>query len=394
MRKAYNLEFKMYADGDNKIKSENGNYKIHTNNVEYKFHSYWLAYTNGYHFNDEDVRNMGLGDTLKLDASKIKDKKFYRYPDLNLPRQKVDLLKDKYNIKVVRNLDKADYKIISKKFLSKIITCSWDTHYNKSVVYGFLKQLKDEDLISACGLNFFRLLLQETEADAMFAIKTPYYYSSIPAQKEKFVEQFKDVANKHFTDKQSRSLLLGVCNSEARKNDVEIFTSMVSNQNELVLDETVIDIIDEGLAVIDNTQYEDMEKMITSGNIDDRFLAVEMLANCNVSKSFDVVSGLYYWHYDWFKNTNNWNTVNVKTLRSQMKTYEGGHSTSGIWSFNNYIEKLASDGKLTKFAVDRTRKALLEKHLASDVGPSAEVFKVDLENLVICDKFKDQIIDD
>ena len=49
-----------------------------------------------------------------------------------------------------------------------------------------------------------------------------------------------------------------------------------------------------------------------------RSIALEMLANCNVNKSFDVVSGLYYWwHYDWCKNTNNWNTVNVKALRNR-----------------------------------------------------------------------------
>jgi hypothetical protein len=49
---------------------------------------------------------------------------------------------------------------------------------------------------------------------------------------------------------------------------------------------------------------------------DNRALALEMLANCNIDKSFDVVSGIYWWYYDWLKTANNWNTVNVKAMRN------------------------------------------------------------------------------
>ena len=40
---------------------------------------------------------------IKIKGSTIKDKTFYRYPNLSLPRNKVDLLKEKYNISVTRN---------------------------------------------------------------------------------------------------------------------------------------------------------------------------------------------------------------------------------------------------------------------------------------------------
>ena len=168
----------------------------------------------------------------------------------------------------------------------------------------------------------------------------------------------------------------------------------IIGQNNVVLDESLIQIIDEGLAVLDNDQYDDIEKMVTCMSIDDRSIALEMLANCNVNKSFDVVSGLYWWHYDWMKNTNNWNTVNVKALRNQMKRYEGGQSTQNIWSFNNYLKYLAEDGKMTKFAVDKTREKLHSTLLNSFVGPSSEMFKVDLDSLKISDKYKTNVIDE
>ena len=160
------------------------------------------------------------------------------------------------------------------------------------------------------------------------------------------------------------------------------------------MDGQLLDIIDEDLAVIDNTQYDQIENMIKSSDRDNRNMAVEMIANCNINKSFDVVSGIYWWHYDWFKDTDHWNSVNVKAMRQQLKDYEGGHSNSGIWSYNAYIERLANDGKLTKFAVDKTREKLMKDFLGSYVGPTANVFSVDLDNLKLKEKFETQVIDE
>ena len=131
--------------------------------------------------------------------------------------------------------------------------------------------------------------------------------------------------------------------------------------------------------------------MITSTDIDNRSLAVEMLSNCNIEKSFNVVSGLYFWHYEWFKSTNNWNSVNVKSMRTRLKAYEGNHNHTGIWSFNSYLNALMKDRKLTRFAVDRTREKLMNTLMDPIVGKGSQVFKVDLENLYIADEIEKMI---
>jgi hypothetical protein len=165
----------------------------------------------------------------------------------------------------------------------------------------------------------------------------------------------------------------------------------LQSTSQIVFDTDISNIIDGELAVIENDKYEDIEKMILSTDIDNRSLAVEMMANCNIEKSFDVVSGLYYWKYDWFKNTNNWNSVNVKAMRNRLKAYEGVHNTSTIYSFNNYLSLLAKDRKLTRFAVDRSRQQLLNTLLGPIVGDSSDIFKVDLDNLYIVDKIEENI---
>ena len=401
MRKKYKLSIKLHDSGEYNIIEESGNYKIHATNIVNTFECYWLGTCDGYSISNKDLHNIGLGSMLDLKSSEIQDKTFYRFPDLSLPRQKVDLLKEKYNIKVTRKLDVADYKIISKRYLNKIITTSYYTDYNKSYVYDFMKKAKEQNLLSNSALNSFRMILEDTPSDAMFRVdincwggygNSKNFSKTEQAKRDQFTNDVRTLSEKHF-DGGSKSMLIGADTSDARKNDVTTFNSFIGCSN-VVLDETIVNIIDEGLAVLESDQYDDIEKMITCSSIDDRSVALEMLANCNVNKSFDVVSGIYWWHYDWMKNTNNWNTVNVKTLRNQMKRYEGGHADNGIWSFNNYLKCLAEEGKLTKFAVDKTIERLYSKLLSSYVGPSSDIFKISLDSIKLEDKFKTNVIDE
>ena len=74
--------------------------------------------------------------------------------------------------------------------------------------------------------------------------------------------------------------------------------------------------------------------------MDNRSLAVEMLANCNIEKSFDVVSGMFWWNFDAMKNTSNWNTVNVKAMRTRMTSYQGHNGHQAIYLYDLWIRLL------------------------------------------------------
>lgn len=397
MRKTYELRI----DLDN-LKKENGTYKLHSKNIMTKENIYyWIGNAKSYNLTAEDYETIGLTKALNISSTDIQDKIFYRFPDLSLPRQKVDLLKEKYNIKITRKEEDADYKIVSNKFLEKIISFEWYGAYiNKTNIYEFMKELKELDLLSNSAINSFRMLLEDSPSDTMFHVKFNRHHwhnrNKLSKADQKLSEDFGTEVEKYF-DKycadNGRAMIVGKETAKARQNDVKLYKSFIDSNN-IILDESMISIIDEGLAILENNQYDDIEKMITCSNIEDRTIALEMLANCNVKKSFDVVSGLYWWHYDWMKNTNNWNSVNVKSFRAQMKKYESGHSDDHIWAFNSYLKLLAEDKKMSKFAVDKTREKLHTTLLSSLVGPSSEVFKVELDNLILSDKFKTKIIDE
>lgn len=343
--------------------------------------------SNNWEVRMQDLVKMGVADLQE--TVDLQDKKIYRYPRLDLPRQKVDLLKDKFNCKVIRNISKADISIVSMKFFDKLVTREWKSSLAYVDCYRILAELKNMDLLASSALDVLRDFMSNT--DVNYRVSFGYgsnWNEAQTAQTDKVKDILDQLSKQHnkSTDHGHDWIL--------PKENFELFDKITNSSSKLVADTSICAIIDEDLAVLESEKFDEVEKMVTSSDIDNRSLALEMLANSNIEKSFDVVSGIYYWHYDWLKATTNWNTVNVKAFRKRMKSYEGNHNTQGIYSFNKYLNLLAKDRKLTKFAVDSTREKLHSTFLGSLVGPSADVFKVDLDSLYINEELTNKIISD
>jgi len=341
--------------------------------------------SNSWEVRAEDMHKLGVPGLVN--SVNLQDKKIYRYPRLDLPRQKVDLLKEKFNCKVIRDVNKADIGIVSMKFFDKLVNREWGKSISYVEMYGILAELKNSDLLSDFALAELRDFMSQT--DTTYRVNFQYHkdWGNNDAATQKMYEFIEQIAQANKKEDNGHDWILP-------KENYAAYDSIVNSNVDLIADTDICSIIDEDLAVISNDKYNDTEKMVQSSDIDNRSLALEMLANCNIEKSFDVVSGIYYWHYDWLKATTNWNTVNVKAFRKRMKSYEGGHNVQNIFSFNNYLNALAKDRKLTKFAVDSTREKLHTTFLGNTVGPNADVFKVDLASLYINEELTNKIISD
>ena len=343
--------------------------------------------SNNWEVRMEDLVKMGVADLQE--TVDLQDKKIYRYPKLDLPRQKVDLLKERFNCKVIRDVTKADVSIVSMKFFDNLVSREWKSSIAYVECYRILAELKNMDLLAPCALGVLRDFMSNT--DVNYRVSFGYGSNWNEAQTAQ-TEKVKDILDKLLSqNNQSNDHGHDWILTE---ENFKLFNAVTSSPSKLIADTSICAIIDEDLAVLESEKFDEVEKMVTSSDIDNRSLALEMLANSNIEKSFDVVSGIYYWHYDWLKATTNWNTVNVKAFRKRMKSYEGNHNTQGIYSFNKYLNLLAADRKLTKFAVDSTREKLHSTFLGSLVGPSADVFKVDLSSLYINEELTNKIISD
>tara|TARA_R110002126_G_scaffold267957_3_gene411412 strand:+ start:276 stop:1400 length:1125 start_codon:yes stop_codon:yes gene_type:complete len=334
--------------------------------------------SDGWHINSEDIKNAGLSNLFSNTNIDLQDKKIYRFPNLRLPRQKVDLLKEKYNVKVIRDIDKADVHIISVKTIEKLLNTHWGNITTFKEFFRVIRKMIDENLVSGEEYKRLQLLVNDMDKESMVYFNRNSYYGN------------NDVIRR-ISGKISRFSEGGVTWKKGifiNTDNVKHYNNIINSNKQVVSDLDISNIIDSELAVIDNTQFDDVHAMLTSDDKENTALAVEMLANCNIEKSFDVVSNLYFWNYDSFRYSTNWNTINVKSLRSRLTDYQGGHSTQQIWAFNKYIKLLKEDRKLTKWAIDNTRKLLLKTHLNHIVGKDASVFKVDLENIYLNEEYQ------
>lgn len=334
--------------------------------------------SDGWHINSEDIKNAGLSNLFSNTNIDLQDKKIYRFPNLRLPRQKVDLLKEKYNVKVIRDIDKADVHIISVKTIEKLLNTHWGNITTFKEFFRVIRKMIDENLVSDEEYKRLQLLVNDMDKESMVYFNRNSYYGN------------NDVIRR-ISRKISRFSEGGVTWKKGifiNTDNVKHYNNIINSNKQVVSDLDISNIIDSELAVIDNTQFDDVHAMLTSDDKENTALAVEMLANCNIEKSFDVVSNLYFWNYDSFRYSTNWNTINVKSLRSRLTDYQGGHSTQQIWAFNKYIKLLKEDRKLTKWAIDNTRNLLLKTHLNHIVGKDASVFKVDLENIYLTEEYQ------
>ena len=320
-----------------------------------------------------------LGISLLKKTVDLQDKKVYRFPKLDLPRQKVDLLKDKFNCKVIRNSDLADIQIVSMKFFENLITREWGSSMSYIKNYNMFKYFKEQNLLAECALSVLRDFLDNTDTDSCVTFK--YHKGWRGTVKG---DPIYDIIEKYLMDNgvvHNRGSYGSDHDFVVEQQNVLAYNNILNSKSELILDTDICNIIDEDLAVLDSDQFSDIEKMVTSKDIENRSLALEMLANCNIEKSFDVVSGIYFWHWEWLKSTTNWNTVNVKSFKKRMDKYSGTHGTNTIHSFNNYLNLLKEDDKLTKFAIDKTRELLYSTLLSTLLGKDADVFSVDIESV-------------
>ena len=359
-------------------------YKLKADAFSIESDGYWISETDTWELTSENRDLLSL-NYAKNNNVNLQDKSIYRFPNLNLPTQKVDLLKEKYNIKIIRSIDKADLHVISDKFITKLFEFKWKSAIEFSLFFNKLNVLKNSNLLSTCAITKLNKIILEIDSDSMINVSIPWFCYDSNGY-EKAFQKIKDI---FAVKSQGNNREIVISESNYPK-----YKAIEDLKETIIYDGELASIIDNQLAIINNDQYDIIEKMIQSNDRDNRSLALEMLANCNVDKSFDVVSGIFYWNYNYLKDTNNWNTVNVKSLRKKMDSYSGGVPLMAIWSYNRYINYLIKDNKLTKFALDKVRVKLYDNVLRVLVGNDASVFNVSLDNLNLKEELQVNLIKD
>jgi len=341
-----------------------------------------IGFTTGYEITNEEI---GEWDINIGNANiNLQDKTMYRYPKLDLPRQKVDLLKEKFNVKVIRDKSKADIHVVSQKYLDRILVTTWDNIYEFKHIFNLLKILKEENKLTKTGLDKVRLIIAGLPKDSFIEIKHEYSHYAVQGTKITPDTDWLEFMDERI-EELSQINRYRRCVMVQTHNEKEF--DEITSHPEVILDTDVINVINSDLAIIESEEYDNVKAMVLSNDKDNRSLALEMLANCNVDKSFDVVSNIYYWHLEYLRDTSNWNTVNVKAFRKRMHKFNGCGESCNITSYNNFIRLIDNEDKLTKFIVDSTRERMYKNIFIGLVGKESSAFHIKIDDVALSDRY-------
>lgn len=319
-----------------------------------------------------------LKNVLPLDKSTIQDKIFYRYPNLTLPRQKIDLLKEKYNISITRGKDKADYKIVSLKYLESLSKTSWSSLYTVS------------DMITAVESN--KNYFDDNTYDTIINDLQGQVPSTLICINVGDGYRWNSTFN--ITDI-TKNILSEFGSYNFVPSDLETDFNEILLASNIVLDSSLNDIIYEGLHTLTHAEYLSSRDLIRSEDRDNRTLALELLANCNLNKSFDYVSMLYYFYYDYLKDTNNWNNVNVKTLKTSLKEFTPSYNKDHGRHYNTYLKKLAEADQLSEFAFKECARYAYHNVIKKSMGLDSEsLFNIELSSIKLNPEYISKLKED
>lgn len=267
-----------------------------------------------------------------FDKNNLQDASFWRSPKLALPQNKMQLLKDKYNVKIVRDPEKADYIIVSDKYFQSLTDYTWHNYYQGPFIKDkYLSQIKGHvsEFIHDEIVKFVDYVISQ---DGYIRVDNRLPYNS----NYKGYFNLKD----QYEDRFSFYLI----------NDLDALNFILKNPNKLVKDDDLINYCNEDSIILNPEECKSISQMIKSGDRDTISLALEMMANCNIEKSFDKLALIFAFHKDLLGNGKNWNSVNVKSLRKQLEDIPSIEGYNG-YGFNQLVKVLHAKGALTTFAV-------------------------------------------
>lgn len=385
--KTYNLIWELPSDDDGikhaKIKKENisfydgGNYipAVFLNTKETSHHNRMDNYVNTI-INELKVQQV-------YDFSGVKT--MYRYPNLNLSRDKVSLFCTNNDIKVIRDASKADVRILSYGLLSKIVKETWYSNY---LTVNHFKALVTTN--KSCFDNWLEIIevLDGLEDGCLINTKNGNYYYQ-PDCVERF---FKPVMNSLNQHKSSIS-----CRAYIEKKNSETFKEIVLGNFSWILDEDANKLMCADSVTLDDEMYIQLKDMIKSGNKEDITVAMTTLANCNIESSKTYIAILFFHYFETFKGTKTYNTVNFKSLRKAFQKYydNTSYNYGSSVRYENLIKLLVEDNALTKNAMEHVLDLVFEEVVLRSTGlaNSKEVFKIERSSISLTANMRNKVKD-
>lgn len=305
-----------------------------------------------------------------VNLTSIKNKSFYRFPKLALPREKVEILKNKHNISIVRDKDKADYLIVSKTYINSLSDRIYTRIIkNNNDLSFFVSDYKDYFNTESYNdiLNFLSIL----NPDDIIITRSLYYRSSL----EYLLDGWNNMLKADWVTRISL--------------DVDY---LKKNKHKIVYDSDLYEYINDELNVMNYQSYVTVKKMLN--NKSEINFGLDLMANCNLDKSFQYIAILFYFYYEKIRYASNFNAVNVKSLRTALDKYVPTNTnTRSQYLYAKFLETTIEDGKFTKFIFEETIRFMFHNLVAKELNLNKEdsIFTLDPKAIKINPNYLEKI---
>ena len=374
----YSLSMNAYLYAD---ETDPSKIMITKDNFKIELLGRYIQATHGYYDTPEVLDN--LVTINSIDLSKINT--IYRLPNLALSRDKLNNVKEKYNIKVIRDMHMADLIVISNKTTEKIMKRKWSWALLTKSQFKKLFNSYTGAVHLEVQAEIDEFLTTKMKDEDMICTYSNNYYHN----------------QSNMFDKSELKKLLDDMNTRDTQTFVYIplenekqWDIIFDSRYKLVSDVYMNQICSEDSIIIDKEMYSRLIEMLKS-TAEDKTLAMSMMSNCNITESKTYIALLFYHFGEQMKSYKTWNQVAFKTLRKQFDKYMlawgSGHSSQ----YSELIKKLAEDDALTTHAVEHILDLTFKKVVESSSGfnQDASVFKIDRVHVSLKDEYKEKIKD-
>lgn len=331
-------------------------------------------------YSDAENKLKQLTETLCEQGEKTFDnkihKKYYRYPNINLSRDKMDNCKQKYGMAKVLNKNKADFSIIGQKMIEKTVQQHWRMSLSSlSSIHSFIDKNSEElyeDGVKDSLLAQINELVEKHGKDYPVTIEQHNYYrysNDKPNPTEVWLEDFRKISH-------SESYL-----NTVKKEHMDTFEEILnSTTGMLVSDVFMNNLASEDSHVLSGKDYKQIRALLKSQNKEDKAVGMSIMSNCNIQKSKTYLALLFFHFSETLRGTPMWNQVAFKSLRREFDKYclEYNHYHSNRYS--QCVQFLAEDGALTVNAAEHLITIMFDNVINQSTGINSD------NNMFILDK--------
>jgi hypothetical protein len=319
------------------------------------------------------IRGVVYDEVPKLNFQKdfnLEKESFYRTPNITLPQNKMALLKDKYKISVKRDMDKANYIITSDIYFKSLFHQQWDSYsvyHNVKEHFDKNKQFfKDYKVME----DFFDNIEEDNE-------DLNNVYISIKLKCIWDIRQNLDPSLKSMANGDGLQL------KEICYMKDEGMIDILNSHTKLASDDYMLAKCNEDSVILSALDLKNISQMLKSGDKESGTMALEIMANCNIEKSYDKIALMFAFYPNYMKECSNWNSVNVKSMRKRFSGVDeiSFHYTYG---FEKLLKNLYKNNALTSFAQRVILKKIYDTTLTRiGLTREASIFDFKLEDLKI-----------